>query len=110
MIQGQHTWPGEQFDRPVGSRRGAQRTAGLHQPKTRRTSKGAAIRSCTCSTQANGISSWTPQGAFYVYPSCAGLIGKIAPSGKTIETDQDFVTELLETEGVAVVHGSEDRS
>ncbi len=56
--------------------------------------------------QASGISCPTPQGAFYVYPSCAGLIGKTAPSGKAIETDQDFVTELLETEGVAVVHGS----
>ena len=47
-----------------------------------------------------------PEGAFYVYPSCAGLIGKTAPSGKVIETDEDFVSELLETEGVAVVHGS----
>lgn len=56
--------------------------------------------------QANGISCPTPEGAFYVYPSCAGLIGKTAPSGKTIENDEDFVTELLETEGVAVVHGS----
>ncbi|WP_419906176.1 pyridoxal phosphate-dependent aminotransferase [Hoeflea sp.] len=56
--------------------------------------------------QASGISCPTPEGAFYVYPSCAGLIGKTAPSGKTIETDEDFVTELLETEGVAVVHGS----
>ena len=56
--------------------------------------------------QANGISCPTPEGAFYVYPSCAGLIGKTAPSGKTLETDEDFVTELLEAEGVAVVHGS----
>jgi aspartate aminotransferase len=42
----------------------------------------------------------------YVYPSVAGLIGKTAPSGKVIETDEDFVSELLEAEGVAVVHGS----
>ncbi|TCV74342.1 aspartate aminotransferase [Neorhizobium sp. R1-B] len=56
--------------------------------------------------QAKGISCPSPEGAFYVYPSCAGLIGKTAPSGKVIETDEDFVTELLETEGVAVVHGS----
>jgi aspartate aminotransferase len=48
----------------------------------------------------------TPEGAFYVYPSCAKAIGKKAPSGRTIETDEDFVTELLEAEGVAVVHGS----
>ena len=47
-----------------------------------------------------------PEGAFYVYPSCAGAIGKTAPSGKVIETDEDFVGELLETEGVAAVHGS----
>lgn len=56
--------------------------------------------------QANGLKCPTPEGAFYVYPSCAGLIGKTAPSGKLIETDEDFVTELLEAEGVAVVHGS----
>jgi aspartate aminotransferase len=56
--------------------------------------------------QANGINCPSPEGAFYVYPSCAGLIGKTAPSGKLIETDEDFVSELLETEGVAVVHGS----
>ena len=56
--------------------------------------------------QATGIVCPKPEGAFYVYPSCAGLIGKTAPSGKVIETDEDFVTELLETEGVAVVHGS----
>ncbi|MCC2610641.1 pyridoxal phosphate-dependent aminotransferase [Neorhizobium sp. Rsf11] len=56
--------------------------------------------------QASGISCPVPEGAFYVYPSCAGLIGKTAPSGKVMETDEDFVTELLESEGVAVVHGS----
>ncbi len=56
--------------------------------------------------QATGIKCPVPEGAFYVYPSCAGTIGKTAPSGKVIETDEDFVTELLETEGVAVVHGS----
>jgi aspartate aminotransferase len=56
--------------------------------------------------QANGLHCPKPEGAFYVFPSCAGAIGKTAPSGKTIETDQDFVTELLETEGVAVVQGS----
>ena len=56
--------------------------------------------------QASGIKCPLPEGAFYVYPSCAGCIGKKAPSGKVIETDEDFVTELLEAEGVAVVHGS----
>ncbi|QRM30726.1 pyridoxal phosphate-dependent aminotransferase [Microvirga sp. VF16] len=47
-----------------------------------------------------------PEGAFYVYPSCAEAIGKTAPSGKVLETDEDFVAELLEAEGVAAVHGS----
>ena len=56
--------------------------------------------------QASGIKCPTPEGAFYVYPSCAGTIGKTTPSGKKLETDQDFVTELLEGEGVAVVQGS----
>jgi len=56
--------------------------------------------------QASGLKCPTPEGAFYVYPSCEGLIGKTAPSGKIIETDEDFATELLESEGVAVVHGA----
>jgi aspartate aminotransferase len=56
--------------------------------------------------QARGINCPTPEGAFYVYPSCADLIGKKTPAGKVIETDEDFVSELLEAEGVAVVHGS----
>ncbi len=56
--------------------------------------------------QATGIECPTPEGAFYVYPSCEALMGKTAPSGKVLETDADFVTELLEAEGVAVVHGS----
>jgi aspartate aminotransferase len=56
--------------------------------------------------QANGLDCPVPEGAFYVFPSCAGTIGKVSPTGKRIETDQDFVTELLEAEGVAVVQGS----
>ena len=47
-----------------------------------------------------------PEGAFYVYPSCAGVIGKRTPSGETIGTDEDFVKYLLAAEGVAVVHGA----
>jgi len=61
---------------------------------------------CSMLNQANGIDCPVPEGAFYVYPSVAGCIGKTSPSGKVIETDEDFVTELLETEGVAVVHGA----
>ncbi|HYH38110.1 MAG TPA: pyridoxal phosphate-dependent aminotransferase, partial [Azospirillum sp.] len=56
--------------------------------------------------QAKGIKCPTPEGAFYVYPSCAGTIGKKTPDGKVINTDEDFVTYLLEGEGVAVVQGS----
>ncbi|MBX3513056.1 MAG: pyridoxal phosphate-dependent aminotransferase [Xanthobacteraceae bacterium] len=56
--------------------------------------------------QASGIKCPTPEGAFYVYPSCAGTIGKTAPSGKKLENDEDFAKELLASEGVAVVHGA----
>jgi aspartate aminotransferase len=56
--------------------------------------------------QAKGLKCATPEGAFYVYPSCAGLIGKTAPSGKLIDSDEAFVTELLASEGVAAVHGA----
>ncbi|MEM1314383.1 MAG: pyridoxal phosphate-dependent aminotransferase [Pseudomonadota bacterium] len=61
---------------------------------------------CSMLNQATGIECPTPEGAFYVYPSIAGLVGKTAPSGKVIETDEDFASELLESEGVAVVHGA----
>ena len=54
---------------------------------------------------AEGITCPTPDGAFYVYPSIAGCIGKTSPVGKKIETDEDFATALLEEEGVAVVFG-----
>ena len=54
---------------------------------------------------AEGLECQTPEGAFYVYPSCKGAIGKSTPDGKIIENDEDFVTYLLETEGVAAVHG-----
>jgi aspartate aminotransferase len=56
--------------------------------------------------QAKGIICPKPEGAFYVFPSCAGTIGKAAPSGRTLASDDDFVTELLDAEGVAVVQGS----
>jgi aspartate aminotransferase len=55
---------------------------------------------------AEGITCPTPEGAFYVFPSCAGLIGKKTPGGKVLENDEDVVTALLEDEGVAVVHGA----
>ncbi len=56
--------------------------------------------------QARFLDCPKPEGAFYVYPSCADAMGKVAPSGKRLETDEDFVTELLEAEGVAAVQGS----
>jgi aspartate aminotransferase len=56
--------------------------------------------------QAKGLSCPTPEGAFYVYPSCLGCIGKTAPSGNVIHNDEEFVTELLAAEGVAAVHGA----
>ncbi|MDA8624299.1 pyridoxal phosphate-dependent aminotransferase [Alphaproteobacteria bacterium] len=54
---------------------------------------------------AQGIECITPEGAFYVYPSCAGCIGKAAPDGTVIDGDEAFAKALLEAEGVAVVHG-----
>ena len=55
--------------------------------------------------QAHGLSCPTPEGAFYVYPSCAGLIGKTAPTGQAIADDRAFADALLESEGVSVVFG-----
>ena len=56
--------------------------------------------------QAKGLKCPKPEGAFYVYPSCAGAIGKTTASGRKINNDEDFVTALLEDEGVACVHGA----
>jgi aspartate aminotransferase len=55
---------------------------------------------------AKGLTCPTPEGAFYVYPSCAGCIGKTAPSGRVIDSDETFCSELLASEGVAVVFGA----
>ena len=55
---------------------------------------------------AEGVTCPTPEGAFYVYPSIAGCIGKQTPSGKIIDSDETFASELLQTEEVAVVHGA----
>jgi aspartate aminotransferase len=56
--------------------------------------------------QARGLKCPKPEGAFYVYPSCAALIGKTTDKGVKINNDEDFATALLEEEGVAVVHGA----
>jgi aspartate aminotransferase len=60
---------------------------------------------CDMLNKAQGLFCPKPDGAFYVYPSCAGTIGKRTPQGKLIESDTDFVEYLLEAEGVAVVQG-----
>lgn len=54
----------------------------------------------------DGLQCSMPDGAFYVYPSCSGVIGKKTPDGTLIETDSDYVTYLLEAEGVACVQGT----
>lgn len=56
--------------------------------------------------QADGLTCPTPEGAFYVYPSCEGCLGKKTPEGKVIESDEDFAIALIEAEGVSVVHGA----
>ena len=56
--------------------------------------------------QAKGLKCPKPQGAFYVYPSCQGLIGKTSGKGSKLSTDQDVVLAMLEEEDVACVHGS----
>jgi aspartate aminotransferase len=53
-----------------------------------------------------GIECHRPQGAFYVFPSCAGLIGRKTPGGKTIANDEDFILHLLDSENLAVLHGA----
>ena len=54
----------------------------------------------------DGLSCLTPEGAFYVYPSCKGVIGKETQEGMKISNDEDFMTYLLESEGIAGVHGA----
>lgn len=53
-----------------------------------------------------GVTCHSPEGAFYVFPSCAGLLGKKAPDGRVIKTDEDFVLYLLDSEKLAGVHGA----
>jgi aspartate aminotransferase len=55
--------------------------------------------------EAKGLSCIVPGGAFYVYPSCSECIDKTTPEGKIIETDEDFVSYLLDSQGVACIHG-----
>ncbi len=75
-------------------------------PKSRKAFEGRRDLVVSMLNQARFLKCPSPEGAFYVYPSCAEAIGRTAPSGKSIRTDEDFVTELLDAEGVAAVHGS----
>jgi aspartate aminotransferase len=75
-------------------------------PERRKVFEGRRDLVVSMLNQATGLRCPTPDGAFYVYPSCAGLIGKKTPGGKVIATDEDFAVALLEAEGVAVVHGT----
>jgi aspartate aminotransferase len=54
---------------------------------------------------ANGLKCLKPKGAFYVYPSCNGIIGKKTPDGRIIKNDKDFAMSLLESKSISVVHG-----
>lgn len=68
--------------------------------------KGRRDLVVTMLNSIDGIDCLTPQGAFYVYPSCKGLLGKTTPSGMVLRTDEDVVTYFLEAKGVAAVHGA----
>jgi aspartate aminotransferase len=75
-------------------------------PKNAEIMKGRRDLVVSMLNQANGLVCSRPEGAFYVYPSCQGTMGKKTAAGTTLKTDDDFVTALLEEEGVAVVQGS----
>ncbi|MBR9972402.1 pyridoxal phosphate-dependent aminotransferase [Magnetospirillum sulfuroxidans] len=74
-------------------------------PKNQEVFKARRDLVVTLLNQCKGLTCRTPEGAFYVYPSCAGVIGKKTAEGKVINSDSDFATFLLESEGVAVVQG-----
>ena len=75
-------------------------------PKFQKVFEGRRDLVVSMLNQSNGIECPMPEGAFYVYPSIRKLIGTRTPQGKTIATDEDFASELLDAEGVAVVHGA----
>ena len=97
---------GRLHDRAMGVGRGAERPAGLRRTRTRRSSRAAATSSCRCSTRRAASPARRRKARSTSIRPAPALIGKKTPSGKVIDNDEDFVTELLEAEGVAVVHGS----
>ncbi|TNC93552.1 MAG: aspartate aminotransferase [Stygiobacter sp.] len=74
-------------------------------PKNQEIFKARRDLVVTLLNECKGLTCRTPEGAFYVYPSCAGVIGKKTSDGKVINSDGEFATYLLEGEGVAVVQG-----
>ena len=92
--------------RPQGGIRGWRRDHGAYVLSAYGYVPNAAqTESALHGNRAPGLHCPRPEGAFYVYPSCAGTLGKRTPKGKVIEDDTGFVEYLLETEGVAVVQG-----
>jgi aspartate aminotransferase len=75
-------------------------------PKFQKVFEGRRDLVVSMLNQTSCIECPVPEGAFYVYPSIRKMIGLKAPGGKTVATDEDFATLLLEQEGVAVVHGA----
>ncbi len=75
-------------------------------PRFRQVFEGRRDLVVSMLNQSNGIECPVPEGAFYVYPSIRKLIGTRTPKGTTINTDEEFANELLDAEGVAVVHGA----
>ena len=75
-------------------------------PRFRQVFEGRRDLVVSMLNQSNGIECPVPEGAFYVYPSIRKLIGTRTPKGAAIGTDEDFANELLDAEGVAVVHGA----
>ena len=96
---------GRLLDRAMGLRRGADRPAGFYQAVRAKIFETRRDLVVSMLNQAKYLNCPSPEGAFYVYPSCAEAIGKKTPDGKVITNDEAFSTALLEAEGVAVVHG-----
>ncbi len=74
-------------------------------PKNKELFQGRRDLVVSMLNQAPGVKCPTPEGAFYVYPNIASLVGKKTRGGRTIDNDETFALELLEAENVALVHG-----
>jgi aspartate aminotransferase len=75
-------------------------------PKWREAFKQRRDMACEILNSAQGLRCLTPEGAFYIYPNCAGLLGKTTPDGKVLNSDDDVAKYFLESEGAAIVPGS----